>query len=346
MTDQQDPVLESARRLFDGEAMPDMLARAERGEFPEDLWRAVEEFGLPLALVAEDAGGIGLSATQALGIAGLAGRFAVPLPVVETMVANRLLAQAGHGCREGPLTIAAGLSLVQTGDGWHVGGRTAGVPWARRAGVIAVADTAKGSRIAVLPRHLYEVIEGENIAREPRDTIDVDGRLMIDEVVESEIGEYDVLLWLAAGRCSQMAGAMQRIGDMTVEYAGQRHQFGKPLGKFQAIQQNLAVLWENALAASVAARLAAEAVGSAPPREHAVASAKIRSGEAAGIVAAIAHQVHGAIGFTDEYPLHYLTRRLWSWREECGNESFWAGQLGRATAAAGGAGVWPAITSI
>ena len=60
--------------------------------------------------------------------------------------------------------------------------------------------------------------------------------------------------------------------------------------------------------------------------------------------AAIAHQVHGAIGFTHEHSLHFATRRLWAWREEFGADAWWAERLGQAAIAAGAAGFWPALT--
>jgi acyl-CoA dehydrogenase len=115
------------------------------------------------------------------------------------------------------------------------------------------------------------------------------------------------------------------------------------IAKFQAIQQQLALLAEQAAAASVAVESAAIAVAADRPSSAlAVAAVKIRTGEAAGKVAEIAHQVHGAIGFTHE---HRLTRRLWSWRDEFGNESHWSRELGRAVMAAGADALWPTITT-
>ncbi len=121
---------------------------------------------------------------------------------------------------------------------------------------------------------------------------------------------------------------------MTTQYAQDRVQFGRPLGKFQAVQQNLAVLAGQAAAAVAAADLAAEAVADRV-KFLPIAAAKARAGEAAGIAAAIAHQVHGAIGFTAEHDLHFLTRRLWSWRDEFGKDSAWNRLLGRHMAQAG-----------
>ena len=76
-----------------------------------------------------------------------------------------------------------------------------------------------------------------------------------------------------------------------------------------------------------------------------MAIAKLRVGDAAGTGAAIAHQVHGAMGFTYEHTLHHSTRRLWGWREEFGNETLWAERLGRMVAAAGADALWPFVTA-
>ncbi len=90
----------------------------------------------------------------------------------------------------------------------------------------------------------------------------------------------------------------------------------------------------QAAAAEAAAGMAAEAVDDTI-RLLPIAAAKARCGEAAGIGAAIAHQVHGAIGFTHEHSLHFLTKRLWSWRDEFGNEAEWNQFTGRHMAKAG-----------
>jgi acyl-CoA dehydrogenase len=147
-------------------------------------------------------------------------------------------------------------------------------------------------------------------------------------------------------RAAQMAGAMEAALDISTRYANERVQFGRPIGKFQAIQQQMAVLAEHAAASLVAVENAARAVAEGRTSAgFACAAAKISAGEAAGKVAEIAHQVHGAIGFTQEYRLHHVTRRLWSWRDEFGGEAYWARELGRQIAAAGGDGLWPLITA-
>jgi len=128
-----------------------------------------------------------------------------------------------------------------------------------------------------------------------------------------------------------------------VRYATERKQFGRPIGNFQAIQHNLAILAGHVAAAGSAAEWAFRAADRGEPAFE-VAVAKVRAGEAAGIGAGIAHQAHGAIGFTYEHSLHHATRRLWAWREEFGNETHWATQLGHMVAARGADALWPFIT--
>jgi alkylation response protein AidB-like acyl-CoA dehydrogenase len=152
----------------------------------------------------------------------------------------------------------------------------------------------------------------------------------------------------AAVRSAQMAGALQGVLDISVQYAGERVAFGRPIGKFQAVQHNLAELAGETAAALAAAGSLADALASAESFDEAVflevASAKIRVGEAAGAGAAIGHQVHGAIGFTAEHILHRYTQRLWSWRDDFEDEAHWAVRLGEAVAAKGADALWPTLT--
>jgi acyl-CoA dehydrogenase len=147
-----------------------------------------------------------------------------------------------------------------------------------------------------------------------------------------------------------MAGALEALLEMSVAYANERVQFGRPIGKFQAIQQDLARLAGEVAAAGMASRAAFHAADHAardlsfdPTPE--IAAAKIRLGDAADLAPGIAHQVHGAIGFTYEHRLHFFTRRLWSWRAEFGTASQWADQLGAMVETHGAAGLWPWVTS-
>lgn len=142
----------------------------------------------------------------------------------------------------------------------------------------------------------------------------------------------------------EIAGALSCVVEITVGYAQERVQFGKPIAKFQAIQHNLAILAAHSAAANAAADMAAEAAERDMNR-LVIAAAKTRCGEAASAGAAIAHAAHGAIGFTQEHVLHHFTKRLWSWRDEFGKESDWALELGRAAAKAGPQRLWSDIVT-
>ena len=153
-----------------------------------------------------------------------------------------------------------------------------------------------------------------------------------------------LLLEGALARALQMAGALERILGYAVQYANERIQFGRPIGKFQAVQHMLAVLAGHVAASAAVTDAAVEASATAPDA-FLVAAAKARTGEAAGRGAEIAHQVHGAMGYTQEHNLHDSTRRLWSWRDEFGNEAFWQRRLGREVVAAGADALWPRLSA-
>src|SRR5207245_5198653 len=152
-----------------------------------------------------------------------------------------------------------------------------------------------------------------------------------------------VRLYGALVRSAQMAGGLEFLLAQTVKYVSERKQFGRPIGSFQTIQHQAAILAGHAAAAGIAAATAFRAADRGDAAFD-IAVAKVRAGEAAGLGAGIAHQCHGAIGFTYEHSLHFVTRRLWSWRAEFGAESEWAGALGRDIALRGADGLWPHIT--
>ena len=139
---------------------------------------------------------------------------------------------------------------------------------------------------------------------------------------------------------------MERALDTAVTYAGERKQFGRPIAKFQAVQQQLAVMAGQVAAAGAAADVGVEAlaVDDAARQEFLIAIAKTRVGDAATLASEIAHQVHGAIGFTKDYSLQLSTRRLWSWRDEFGGDSEWAAKVGAYVCAGGADALWPTLT--
>jgi acyl-CoA dehydrogenase len=334
-------------RVFADHCSDAVALRAEEGEWPEALWRTCEEAGLPLALIATGEHSLGVPVEDAFHIIRLAGKFAAPVPLPETMLANWLLARSGLAPQAGPLVVASDPALRADASGTRLMGEIPSVPWGRRAGVVACFERAGVRHVAYVGRAGCSVDVGANIAREPRDRLALDVDLNRTAVAPLP-KNVDAIRLRAAGaalRCSQMAGALESITAMTIDYATQRVQFGRSISKFQAVQQNIAVLATQAAAAASAADMAAEAFSNGIDLS-AIAAAKTFAGEAAGVAAGIAHQVHGAMGFSREYALHLRTRRLWSWRDEYGNETEWSTWLGERLASRGADELWAEIAAI
>lgn len=318
-----------------GETVDRLLGQALAGNktdkpWDPDLWTRLEEQGVIGALAAtidEDQGDPDrLGADGALNMLFLAGRHAAPLPIAEGMLAHWLAAKANVELPGGPVALA--------GAGWHdaiaiasdgtVTGRAHQVPFARHAStMLAMGEDT----MALVPLDAVGIEERDSTAGEPRDSVTFDSAATL--AVPSPVGPTMLRSTMAALRAVQIAGALDRILDLTAGYVQERQQFGRPIAKFQAVQQALAELGGQ----TATTRAAVAMVGRTFGDEDGIgtfAAAKIRASEAVGHASQIAHQAHGAIGFTQEYELQRLTRRLWSWREDYGNESNWARWLGLA----------------
>ncbi|KCZ92130.1 acyl-CoA dehydrogenase [Hyphomonas johnsonii MHS-2] len=150
----------------------------------------------------------------------------------------------------------------------------------------------------------------------------------------------------ALARAMQMAGALETILAMTISHVEERSQFGRPIAKFQAVQHSLALLASEVAAATAAAD---HAVGrfeeDADTATLAIGIARARIGEACSKVSALAHQLHGAIGYTREHRLHHFTTAVWKWRDEFGTQSWWTRRVGQMVLANGRGEFWPMVTS-
>lgn len=346
---------DSAARLFAEQVDKGARLRAEAGEFDAALWQRVVDSGFPGVLATEAAGGFAQSWTAAFPILRGLGYWQVPLPLAETMVAALLASLAGFELPDGPLTLIEQGQGNQLETGGSVGAPTLSgvahaVPWARhaRAALVSLAD----GRLALLALRGVPGVSLQthaNHAGLPSDTLVLD-QARLQAVVPNPLALRQPVWTLGAvARSAMLVGALESALEQSVRYAGERVQFGKPIGKNQAIQQYLALMAGDVAAARVAALVAAaDAPGAAPcdcsATPFSTAVAKVRAGEAATRGAAIAHQVHGAIGFTHEHALHFATRRLWAWREEFGTDAQWAEELGRAAIRARASGFWPALT--
>ena len=350
MSEMRNDLLNTVDRICDEHCSKPVRESAEAGAWPAALWQALEEVGLTRAALPEEAGGAGLEFEDAMLALRRSAYHAAPLPLAETMLAGRLLDAAGLAVPPGALTVAPvrrgdRLNFVQGASGATVSGTAQRVPWGNLCAHALVAGELDGKGMVGLVS-TSGAARGvdKNLAGEPRALLTFDAVPLIAFAALD-----DALARLEAEgalyRSVQMAGALERTLEHSLQYANERVQFGRPIAKFQAIQHMLAQLAGQVAAASAASDAAVEASCLAPDA-FAVAVAKSRTGEAAGKGAEIAHQVHGAMGYTREHNLHYSTRRLWSWREEFGNETYWQSRLGRVVAAQGADALWPMLTRL
>jgi acyl-CoA dehydrogenase len=341
-------VAETAARIFADLADPQTINKAPDG-WQAKLWHALSENGLTLAWVPEDLGGAGAELADGFAVLGVAGRYAAAVPLAETLLAGWLLSRAGLAVPQGALSVAPARpsdTIARNADG-TLSGRARGVPFAKEAKHLAVLT--QGS-IALVETAACGLSDGTNLASEPSNIVTLDRvkPLRIAPMPDG-LSQTALMLMGCVVRAVEIAGALQAILDMTVRYANERVAFEKPIGKFQAVQHNLARLAGEVSAAMTAAHSAADAIARTEQFDDAIfleaTAAKIRSAEAAQEGAAIAHQVHGAIGFTNEHILHRYTLRMLAWRDDFGNESHWAVALGNRIAARGAEEFWPLVAA-
>jgi acyl-CoA dehydrogenase len=349
-------VAETAERIFADLADPQTINGSKDGSWKAPLWQALTEAGLPLSWVPEVCDGSGVSLAEGFGVLSSAGRFGLAVPLAETMLAGWLLAQAGIASPEGAMTVAPASPrdrITLNADG-TLSGRARGVPFASEAKHIAVlatgTDAVSGLAIALVAAADVRIEPGLGIGNDGSDIVTFNAvRPIAVKAVPPHFDPGSLLLMGAVTRSLQIAGALESMLEISVAYADQRVAFEKKISKFQAVQHNLAKLAGEAAAALAAASSAADAIANATSFDESVfleaASAKIRCAEAAEKGAAIAHQVFGAIGFTQEHILHRYTLRALAWRDDFGNESHWAVELGKLVASRGADELWPLVAS-
>lgn len=345
-------VAETADRIFADLADARTINSAKNDGWKKPLWSTLTEAGLPLSWVAEDLGGAGVSLTEGFGVISAAGRHALPVPLVETMLAGWLLSQGGIASPAGAMTVAAcsprdRISLNADGT---LSGRARRVPFAEEAQIAVAASAAKGFAIALVDASACRVEAGETVGHDASNLVVFDNvKPAVAKAAPNNFTPMSLLLMGATVRSLQMAGALETMLNISVAYANERVAFEKKIAKFQAIQHNLAQLAGEVAAALTASGSAADTIANGEASHDVllleVASAKIRCAEAAEKGAAIAHQVHGAIGFSMEHILHRYTMRALAWRDDFGHETWWATELGKSVARNGADELWPLVAS-
>jgi acyl-CoA dehydrogenase len=314
-------LLDSARRLLADACTHEAVQVAETDGWSEPVWGALARVGYTdlTSLPLEDA----------VALFTLAGEYAAPVPLAEAGLAGWVL-----GAPVQPKVSVAPTGDVRLADG-ALSGTARRVPWGRAVDrVVVVVD---GSAI-VVPTRAAEIEQQANLAGEPRDL------LVFDRVVPEDVRPAACELHErgALTRAAMMSGALSAMARLTIAYASERRQFGRPIAAFQSVQHHLVAIAQDASLVAIAVDVAARAAQHGRAGFE-IAAAKLLASHAALTATRAAHQVHGAMGMTQEYRLHHFSRRLWAWRSEYGNEQYWARRLGRTIASAGADGLYPAI---
>ncbi len=346
-------VAETAEKIFADLADAQTINHDKNGSWKAPLWQALTQAGLPLAWVPEDYGGSGASLAEGFSVLSAAGRFAIAVPLAETMLAGWLLAQAKITSPEAAMTVAPASpkDRIALGADGALSGRARGIPFAKDAKHIAVlAHGQNGLSVALVDTTTCRIEAGLNLADDGSDTVTFDKVAPITiKPAPKGFDQTSLMLMGAVARSLQIAGSLESMLDISVRYSNERVAFEKKISKFQAVQHNLARLAGETAAAMTAASSAADTIANATSFDDAVfleaTAAKIRCAEAAEKGAAIAHQVHGAIGYTLEHILHRYTMRALAWRDDFGHESYWAVELGKRVAARGADELWPLVAS-
>jgi acyl-CoA dehydrogenase len=303
-------------RLLADCATPERLRRFLNGATLKPLDSAIAELGYETALVDEGAEGLGLQLCELTAMLITLGRRLSPLPLGHTIVARALLARADVSVETGHILL---LTPVVTPEGQILAPAT---PLALGATHALLDLGARHALVALDQAEVRPSAPALSLAADlgwtslPQDAV----------VIDNPAGPLRPTT--AALGAATIAGCIAGTLDLTASYASTRRQFGKTLIEFQAIQQQLAVLAEEAAATAMAAAIGCDASG---PLANPVRAgiAKMRASVAAARASSIAHAIHGAIGFSEEYDLQLFTRRLSEERLANGGELYWAESIGR-----------------
>jgi acyl-CoA dehydrogenase len=314
------------------------------------LWDELSQLGFTTLTMPEELGGMGGDLLDAAAVVRAATPSAAPIAEANFLVGPALTA-GKLSWPGGVVTAAPGPDVtISASEGKvRLHGTAARVPWLRDSDhLVLVIPRDDGAAVAVLPRTApgLTFTHGRNLAGEARDDASFDfvapsAYTLLPRTCYSET----FMAYGAVARSVQMAAASARALSMVRRHTKVRIQFGRQLARFQTIQHQIALLAAHVqtmqIASDAAVRALCEGSAAAPVL---TAAAKVETSTLARTIAGIAHQLHGAIGFTREHPLGTCTQRLWSWREEYGNEVIWQERLAALVDKADG-DVWGVLTN-
>ncbi|MGH3118731.1 MAG: acyl-CoA dehydrogenase family protein [Gaiellales bacterium] len=327
-------------------------AEASKTGFSSTLWTTLGEGGFTTVIVPTDTGGAGGTLVDLATVLRTCGYHAAPVPLAETNAAAVLLARAGLDIPLGPLAITdiaeqPDCQIVGPAGSRRLVGVLHAVPWAAQAQrvVVAVQDVGQAFVGALSPADQV-MTPAVNIAGEPTADVSLDGGVRIVPLSEyaQPVPNTTARELVTLARCLLITGSMRRVLALSARYSRDREQFGRSIGSFQAVAHQLAQLAGAVEQADAIVDATVTASSAGQPVGELMLAAKVCTGQAAGLAIRIGHQIHGAIGVTEEFELHHHTRRLMAWRDQGGSEVTAARLLGRHIAENGGRRLWELMT--
>jgi len=341
MSEMKDMIVDVVEKIFKKHFTKEIVDLVDQGKWAQNVWDILEEYDLLHIASSELAGGAGGDLDDLLSVYSLIGKYAAPIPFVETTLANYLLESNGLSISNNKTTYSVSQHEV-TRNGDQLVGTLYHIPWARYADELVTVVQDQLVHVSLADA---VIIHHSNLAGEPRDTVTLKGAKVIQSSSQLSTQQKTQLIVLdTAAKNAIMSGALNKANDLTVKYTKEREQFGRPLHRFQLVQQHLSILAGEAVITSVAVEnMMASLLRNDGFNE--VGYTRIRIDEAAKTVAASAHQVHAAIGVTHEHPLHQFTRRLWAWRDEGYNVNYWKKEIAKQLLQTKTTDIWTYLTS-
>jgi acyl-CoA dehydrogenase len=303
---------------------------------------SLQDAGIPWIGIEESHGGSGGDLGDAVTATLALARAAQSTSVAETsLAAGWALSQAGIQVPQTLLAPAfilnAEVQLQRSTNHSTLSGFVHDVPGIQAAEYIVVSVD---SYLCLVSKSQVTVTPTINVAHDDRGTVHFDfSPVQAIAELPTHVSHLDLLAHLAFARAVQLSGALIAVRDISIEFAKTREQFGKPIAELQVVAHYLAQLAELALVGEGAIASAVE-----QPTTLNFAIAKSVTGRAAREATRIAHQVHGAMGLSQEYALGWYTTHMWAWTEEAGRPEFWNTYIGEAFLEQSKRNLWVSIT--
>lgn len=314
------------------------IENSDHSGMNSELWSTLYELGIFDVLAVSETGEAMVNWSDALGLFRVLGRHAVPLPIAESMIAQWLLSVAQIPLASPKIAVCDEIHKLD-GNELIIDNQSIVYNLAEAEYLLGLASEDDNLFVVVSKADQLLGEQVEPLTGEPATLLQQAKVAYVEKSPAPIECQFGLKPLLAIARVAQMSGVAEAVLNLLIEYVNTREQFGRTIGKFQVIQHYLAAVASESAAVQVAAQYGLRQIEQKNPDKGAKIS-KCRAGKSAQIIAETAHQVFGAIGFTEEHELHRYTKRLWQWRSDYGSDLFWAESLGKERISAGGDALW------